>query len=86
VLNKPPGQISVGAIVSLLEGGASLAGCAQSPARCERADDCLTRYLWVEASQAMFTRLDQITFADLIAGNKGVGMESCLDAPAGRPV
>jgi DNA-binding IscR family transcriptional regulator len=42
--------------------------------------------LWIEASQAMFTRLNQITFADLLDGNKGTGAENCLDAPAGRPV
>jgi Rrf2 family protein len=71
VLNKPPDQISVGEIVSLLEGGAFLADCVQNPARCERADDCLTRYLWVEASQATFTRLNQITFADLLDGKHG---------------
>jgi Rrf2 family transcriptional regulator, iron-sulfur cluster assembly transcription factor len=81
LLNKPPDQISVGEIVSLLEGGAFLAGCAQNPARCERADDCLTRYLWIEASQAMFARLNQITFADLLAGHKGAVVESCMQHP-----
>jgi len=81
LLNKPPDQISVGEIVSLLEGGAFLAGCSQNPARCERADDCLTRYLWIEASQAMFARLNQITFADLLDGNKGAGAESCIQHP-----
>jgi Rrf2 family iron-sulfur cluster assembly transcriptional regulator len=86
LLNKPPDQISVGEIVSLLEGGNFLTGCAQDPARCERADGCLTRYLWIEASQAMFNRLNQITFADLLDGNKGSGVENCLNAPAVRPV
>jgi Rrf2 family protein len=78
LLNKPPDQISVGEIVSLLEGGAFLTGCVQNATRCERADDCLTRYLWVEASQAMFARLNQITFADLLDGNKGIGAEECM--------
>ncbi|MBI5582012.1 MAG: Rrf2 family transcriptional regulator [Deltaproteobacteria bacterium] len=86
LLNKPPEQISVGEIVSLLEGGAFLTGCAKDPTRCERAADCLTRYLWIEASQAMFTRLNQITFADLLNGNKGRVAEDCLNAPASRPV
>jgi Rrf2 family transcriptional regulator, iron-sulfur cluster assembly transcription factor len=81
LLNKPPDQISVGEIVSLLEGGAFLSGCAQNPTRCERADDCLTRYLWIEASQAMFARLNQITFADLLGGNKGTGAENCMQRP-----
>jgi Rrf2 family protein len=80
-LNRPPDQISVGEVVSLLEGGAFLTNCAQNPTQCERADDCLTRYLWIEASQAMFTRLNQITFADLLAGNKSAGAENCIQHP-----
>jgi hypothetical protein len=81
LLNKPPDQISVGEIGSLLAGGAFLTDCAQNPARCKRADGCLTRYLWIEASQAMFTRLNQITFADLLEGNKGTSAENCLQHP-----
>jgi len=81
LLSKPPCQISVGEIVSLLEGGAFLTGCARNPAQCERADGCLTRYLWIEASQAMFNRLNQITFADLLDGNKGSGAENCMQHP-----
>jgi Rrf2 family transcriptional regulator, iron-sulfur cluster assembly transcription factor len=81
LLNKPPDQISVGEIVSLLEGGTFLTGCAQNPAQCERANDCLTRYLWIEAAQAMFNRLNQITFADLLDSHKGSGTENCMQQP-----
>jgi len=81
LLNRPPDQISVGEIVSLLEGGAFLTDCAQNPGRCERADGCLTRYLWIEASQAMFARLNEITFADLLEGKKGTGAENCMQHP-----
>ena len=66
-LNKPPEEITVGEIVALLEGGDTLIQCDQDPATCERQDSCLTRYLWMEAAKAMYTRLTEITFADLMS-------------------
>jgi DNA-binding IscR family transcriptional regulator len=53
--------------VALLEGGNTLIQCDQDPATCERKDSCLTRYLWMEAAKAMYTRLSEITFADLMS-------------------
>ena len=67
MLNKSPQEITVGEVVALLEGGANLTQCAQDPDVCDRVDNCVTRYLWVEASNAIFERLSTITFADLIA-------------------
>ena len=67
MLNKSPQEITVGEVVALLEGGASLTQCAQDPDVCDRVDSCVTRYLWVEASNAIFERLSTITFADLIS-------------------
>jgi Rrf2 family protein len=69
-LNKPPEEITVGEVVALLEGGASLTTCSKNPETCDRVDNCMTRYLWIEASNAMFERLSSITFADLLSLNK----------------
>jgi len=33
---------------------------------CNRAGDCLSRWVWVEASKAMFDRLDKITIESII--------------------
>lgn len=79
ILNKPPEAITVGEIVALLEGGASLAQCSDNPAACDRVDDCVTRYLWVEASKAIFERLSTITFADLLALEKNGCKDIFLD-------
>jgi Rrf2 family protein len=67
MLNKPPGDITVGEIVALLEGGNSLIQCDREPNACERVDKCVTRFLWREAAKAMFERLSAITFADLLS-------------------
>jgi Rrf2 family transcriptional regulator, iron-sulfur cluster assembly transcription factor len=84
ILSKAPDKISVGEIVALLEGGATLIHCAQNPADCERVDTCLTRYLWMEASNAMYERLTAITFADLIAMQKGECKNKFIDQMAFR--
>jgi Rrf2 family transcriptional regulator, iron-sulfur cluster assembly transcription factor len=77
MLNKPPEQITVGEIVALLEGGSILTHCSKYPKDCSRAEQCPTRYLWIEASNALFARLNQITFADLLTSGKDAQAEIC---------
>jgi Rrf2 family protein len=80
MLNKSPDQITVGEVVALLEGGPVLANCSKNPQGCSRAEECPTRYVWVEASNALFARLNQITFADLLKLGKKAQAEVC-DSP-----
>jgi Rrf2 family iron-sulfur cluster assembly transcriptional regulator len=72
ILTKPPDEISVGEIVALLEEGTSLVACAEDTTVCERAASCPTRFLWKEASEAMFDRLAGITLADLVERAKAM--------------
>ncbi len=69
LLAKPPGEITVGEIVELLEGGLKLTKCARKPEVCDRSDFCLTRFLWTEATEAIRQRLEAITFSELM--NRG---------------
>jgi Rrf2 family protein len=90
-LNKPPDAITVGEIVALLEGGSGITQCSENPDACERVDDCVTRYLWVEASKAIFERLSAITFADLMTlekkecKNKFLDFMSSHEEPTNNP-
>ena len=72
MLNKPSDKITVGDIVRTLEKTTAITNCAETEdplcGVCRRASDCLSRWAWIEASKAMFKRLDEITIADLIAG------------------
>ncbi len=77
MLTRSPETITVGEIVALLEGGAFLTGCSQNSSRCERIDECVTRRVWIEASGAMFARLNQITFADLLKNGASTGKGEC---------
>ena len=71
MLAKSPDDITIGQIVRVLEETAVITDCAEQEKQvcgvCNRAGECLSRWVWVEASRAMFDRLDQITVADLLA-------------------
>ncbi len=74
MLAKAPKDISVGAIVRSLEGTTTITECTSEKEQlcgiCNRAGDCLSRWVWIEASNAMFERLDQITIEFLIGKSK----------------
>jgi Rrf2 family protein len=69
-LGKPPENITIGEIVRILEESTAITVCAEQGDKacstCSRAGDCLSRYVWVEASKAMFDRLDAITIGSLL--------------------
>ena len=75
----------MGEIVAVLEGGETLIHCDRDPEDCERVDSCLTRYLWMEAATAMFQRLSEITFADLITLEKDVCKNKFIDYMISQP-
>ena len=70
MLAKPLNSISVGDIVRSLEGSTSITDCTEEDEKlcgiCNKAGDCLSRWVWLEASRAMFERLDAISIADLV--------------------
>lgn len=65
MLGKPPDMITIGEIVALLEGGEELIACAETPDQCGLFDQCATRFVWMQASRAMYERLNAITLDDL---------------------
>ncbi|MBS3731387.1 MAG: Rrf2 family transcriptional regulator [Desulfobacterales bacterium] len=68
-VTRPLAQITVGDIVRILENCTAITDCAESDEKncgtCNRAGDCLSQWVWVEASRALFERLDRITIAML---------------------
>jgi len=65
-LARSPGQITVGEIVALLEGGNSITHCATKSEVCDRTQSCLTRTLWIETAEVIFEKLNSVTLSDLI--------------------
>ena len=79
ILTKPPEEVTVGEVVSVLEGGKTLVNCDSEPEVCDRVDSCVTRYIWMEAASAMYDRLAAITFADLLTMNANGCQEKFID-------
>jgi Rrf2 family protein len=80
MLAKEPGEITVGEIVRVLEGDISLVECRTDRSTCPRFADCVTRNLWVQASEAMYDRLNAITLDDLLRD-----LEECADPSKRNP-
>ena len=70
MLDKPSNEMSIGDIVRTLEKTSAITDCAETEDRlydkCNKAGDCITRSVWIEASKALFKRLDEIKIANLI--------------------
>ena len=81
-LTRKPEDITVGEVVRLLEGELILTECALDETACAISRDCLTRRIWREASEAMYAKLDSISFADLLseAARSGMGVHDCIPA------
>ena len=78
LLSKSPEKITVGEIVGLLEGGLKLTRCTQYPEECVRSGQCVTRILWMEATEAIRERLYAITFRELMNRSAaGVDAKEC---------
>jgi Rrf2 family transcriptional regulator, iron-sulfur cluster assembly transcription factor len=82
-LARHPSEISIGEIVALLEDGCHVVECVGDADVCERADKCVTRRLWKEASEAFYRKLDGLTLQYLVeqAGASGDDLDApCLSA------
>ena len=61
MLAKPMKSISVGDIVRVLEGSDSITDCSDKEnicGVCNMAGECITQWIWMEASEAMFKKLN----------------------------
>ncbi|MBC2715055.1 MAG: Rrf2 family transcriptional regulator [Desulfobacteraceae bacterium] len=69
-LARPADEITVGDIVRTLEEGTAITDCSERDEKlcgiCNQAGECLSQWVWIEASKAMFERLDQITISMLL--------------------
>lgn len=73
VLARAPEQIRVGEIVRLVEGSVALTECTtpRGERACPRAGRCVTRKLWLRATEAVARTFDDVTLADLCAQAEG---------------
>lgn len=70
-LSRDPGQISLRDILQVLEGPLCLVDCVDNPSLCERADGCVSRDVWGEASRNLLKTLEETTLAAMVARQRG---------------
>ncbi|MGD9609574.1 MAG: Rrf2 family transcriptional regulator [Desulfovibrionaceae bacterium] len=66
VLATPPDQIKIGDVVRALESRPELTECVGNPDICIIANECVTRQIWLRATESIFRELDAIRLADLL--------------------
>jgi Rrf2 family protein len=67
VINRKPEEISVGLILSSLEGPVAIAHCLDPAAKsCKRVEGCVARLLWKSLGEKIEDFLDTINLNDLL--------------------
>lgn len=82
-LALPPSQISIGAIVRLLEGVPLQDTCDHFNRRtsCGHLGDCSIRPIWQTISQRLWEALDRLNLQHLLTGEKAVGHALAVEIP-----
>ena len=65
-LARPPLQITLEHIISVVEGPISLVKCVDNQTFCTRVDICIARDIWDEVSEKITDILASITLADMV--------------------
>jgi Rrf2 family protein len=65
-LAAPPEEIRIGDILDAVEGRFSLVGCVDEESLCSRAPDCLSRGIWVEASDLLNQYFQSLTLGGVL--------------------
>lgn len=77
VLTKEPADITIGDIITIMEGPIALVDCLLSDADsntqiCKKAGQCVTRGVWERVCQSISEVLNSITLADLCKNSKNM--------------
>jgi Rrf2 family protein len=81
VLTKDPSEITVGDIVRAVDESLDVVCCVSDTKPCHRADQCVTRPIWQEASRKIKDYLDTVTIADLCEDACKKGIKQDLNHP-----
>ncbi|MBN1409529.1 MAG: Rrf2 family transcriptional regulator [Spirochaetales bacterium] len=65
ILSKPPDEVTVYDIVTILEGEMDIVECINDPALCDRNTYCTARNVWSRLNQSIVSLLESITLKSL---------------------
>ena len=84
MLAKAPSEISLGMVMTSLEGSAPPLDCLDEPAECMLSSTCAQREVWRGVEEAVQAVLNATTVADLV--NRQRELASQFDDHRGEPV
>jgi FeS assembly SUF system regulator len=85
-LSRLPQAISMGAVITAIEGPVALTECALGQGRCELEADCITRVNWRLISHVVSVALESVSLADMAKPSVRTGKVQPLRAKPGNPV
>jgi len=65
-LAKAPDEITLKEIMQVVEGSLALVDCVDNASVCGRAETCITRDVWQEATQGMLKTLESLTLGSMV--------------------
>ena len=77
MLKNPPDQITIGDIIRSVEGNSKIVFCTELETgrkKCSLYDKCVTRQVWKEGHDRIFSYFDSITINDLCRMAKEMGI------------
>lgn len=87
----PPTEIRLDSILDAVEGRLALVECVTKESYCPRAPECLSRQVWVEASELLNRYFHSLTLADMLVkcdrmnrGRAGARPPELLPSPRRR--
>lgn len=69
-LAKPPAQINMRDIISVVEGDICIVERVDEPSSCQRADTCVTMDIWQELKENILQILESYTLEDMVEKQK----------------
>ena len=66
LLNEDPKNITVGDVLTILEGPVALSQCIMEEGFCENSNDCSTKLVWEKLKKGIEDVLNSITLQDMI--------------------
>lgn len=66
LLNKSPNEVTVGDVLTILEGPVALSQCIIDEGVCENANDCSTKLVWEKLKKGIEDVLNSITLQDMV--------------------
>ncbi|MCR5814240.1 MAG: Rrf2 family transcriptional regulator [Desulfovibrio sp.] len=70
VLLRTPKEVSIGTILTIMEGGMELSSCLSCPDSCERYSDCAMHGVWGNLQASLNKTLDSITLEDVLKNSE----------------